>query len=71
MFVQGRTFLMGSNRHYPEEAPAHHVRVDGFWMDCEPVTNAQFERFVRATGYVTTAERPLDPTHYPGVPAAS
>lgn len=68
VFVQGRTFVMGSNRHYPEEAPAHRVAVDGFWVDDEPVTNAQFERFVRRTGYVTTAERPVDPTHYPGVP---
>ena len=67
-FVQGRTFLMGSNRHYPEEAPAHRVAVDGFWIDCEPVTNAQFARFVGATHYVTAAERPLDPAHYPGAP---
>ena len=68
VFVQGRTFLMGSDRHYAEEAPAHRVAVDGFWIDPDPVTNAQFERFVRATGYVTAAERPLDPSHYPGVP---
>jgi formylglycine-generating enzyme required for sulfatase activity len=68
VFIQGRTFLMGSNRHYPEEAPAHHVTVDGFWIDCEPVTNAQFARFVAATGYITTAEQPLDPTHYSGLP---
>jgi len=67
IFVQGRTFLMGSNRHYPEEAPAHRVAVDGFWIESEPVTNARFELFVRATGYVTAAERPLDPADYPGV----
>lgn len=68
VFVPGRTFLMGSNRHYAEEAPAHQMSVDGFWIDCTPVTNAQFERFVLATGYVTAAERPLDPEQYPGVP---
>lgn len=59
---------MGSDRHYPEESPAHPMAVDGFWIDRDPVTNAQFARFVRATGYVTAAERPLDPTCYPGVP---
>ena len=37
--VEGGTFRMGSDRHYPEEAPAHRVRVDGFWIDRTPVTN--------------------------------
>ena len=60
-WVPGGTFLMGSNDHYPEEAPAHHVTVDGFWMDEHPVTVAEFRRFVKETGYVTVAERPLDP----------
>src|SRR5688572_4032567 len=58
-------FLMGSDKHYPEEAPAHHVEVDGFWIDTRAVTNHDFERFVAATGYITVAERPLDPTLYP------
>ena len=40
--VPGGTFRMGSDRHYPEEAPAHRVTVDGFWMDRTPVTNRQF-----------------------------
>lgn len=44
----------------PDEAPVHHVSVDGFWMDATEVTNAQFRAFVEATGYITTAERPLD-----------
>ena len=66
-FVPGGTFLMGSDRHYPEEAPAHRVAVDDFWIDRDPVTNAQFDRFVRDSGYVTLAERPLDPALYPGV----
>jgi formylglycine-generating enzyme len=45
--------------------------VDGFWMDATPVTNADFARFVRATTYVTVAERPLDPRDFPGVPASA
>jgi len=60
---------MGSDRHYPEEAPAHWVEVDGFWMDRAPVTNAQFLKFVKATGHITQAERPADPADYPGAPA--
>lgn len=58
---------MGSDRHYPEEAPAHQVTVDGFWMDACPVTNVEFERFVKATGHVTFAEIPPDPKSYPGI----
>ncbi|HEX7050461.1 MAG TPA: formylglycine-generating enzyme family protein [Longimicrobiales bacterium] len=64
--VPGGTFLMGSDRHYREEAPAHRVAVDGFWMDRFAVTNDQFRRFVEATGYVTLAERAPDPADYPG-----
>ena len=41
-FVPGGTFRTGSDRHYPEEAPAHRVTVDGFWIDRTPVTNRQF-----------------------------
>ena len=66
--LEGGTFTMGSDRHYPEEAPAHRVSVDGFSMAATPVTNADFARFVAATGYVTVAERPLDPAQYPGAP---
>ena len=57
---------MGSDHHYPEEAPAHRVTVRGFWMDRYAVTNADFRRFVDATGYVTLAERPANPADYPG-----
>lgn len=57
---------MGSDRHYPEEAPVHRVCIDGFWIDRTPVTNADFRTFVRATGYVTMAERRPDPKDYPG-----
>jgi formylglycine-generating enzyme required for sulfatase activity len=64
--IPGGRFTMGSDRHYPEEAPAHPVQVDGFWIDRTPVTNAQFRRFVEATGHVTFAEIPPDPKDYPG-----
>ena len=65
--IPGGTFLMGSNDFYPEERPVHRVAVDAFRMDAHPVTNAEFARFVEATGYVTVAERAPDPVHYPGV----
>jgi len=63
--IPGGVFLMGSDRHYPEEAPAHKVSVDTFWMDRYTVTNREFRRFVDATGHVTSAERPADPAEYP------
>lgn len=66
--VPGGTFRMGSDRHYSEEGPVHPVTVDGFWIDLYPVTNADFQRFVAATGYVTFAEIPPDPQNYPGAP---
>jgi formylglycine-generating enzyme len=59
--IPGGTFRMGSDRHYPEEAPSHHVTVNPFWIDATPVTNAQFRAFVQATGYVTWAEIDPDP----------
>ena len=45
--IPGGTFRMGSDKHYPEEAPVHRVTVDGFWIDRTPVTNRQFRDFVR------------------------
>jgi formylglycine-generating enzyme len=66
VWMPGGTFRMGSDRHYPEEAPAHNVSVDGFWIDRTPVTNRDFLQFVNATGYVTFAELKPDPKHYPG-----
>jgi len=66
VWIPGGTFLMGSDNHYPEEAPAHKVKVDGFWIDRFLVTNAQFQKFVKETGYVTFAERPANPDDYPG-----
>lgn len=59
---------MGSDRHYVEEAPAHRVHVDAFWMDVSTVTNREFAGFVAETGYVTLAEKPADPNDYPGAP---
>ena len=66
MFVPGGTFRMGSERHYPEEAPVHRVSVDGFWIDRTPVTNRQFRQFVNETSYVTFAEIRPDANDYPG-----
>ena len=65
-FIPGGTFRMGSDRHYPEEAPVHRVTVDAFWIDRTPVTNREFRKFVDATGYVTFAEIKPDPKDYPG-----
>jgi formylglycine-generating enzyme required for sulfatase activity len=62
VWIPGGEFIMGSERGgaLSNEGPAHRVRVDGFWMDATPVTNAQFRKFVEATGYRTTAERAVD-----------
>jgi formylglycine-generating enzyme len=68
-WVPGARFRMGSDAHYPDEAPAGEVTVDGFWIDQHEVTNRQFVAFVAATGYATVAERPLDPAAFPGAPA--
>jgi sulfatase modifying factor 1 len=65
-WIPGGTFRMGSDNHYPEEAPAHRATVDGFWMDRTPVTNHAFRKFVNATGHVTFAEIAPDPKDYPG-----
>ncbi len=61
-------FTMGSDAHYPEEAPAHSAFVEGFTIDRFQVTNRQFDEFVSATGYLTVAERPLDSEDFPGAP---
>lgn len=66
VWIPGGTFRMGSDQHYPEEAPAHPVTVDGFWMDRHTVTNNQFREFVEATGHVTLAERAPNAADYPG-----
>jgi formylglycine-generating enzyme required for sulfatase activity len=65
--LPGGEFRMGSTSFYPEEAPIHTATVAPFAIERHPVTNAQFAEFVDATGYVTVAERPMDPALYPGV----
>lgn len=65
--VPGGTFTMGADDAYPEEVPLREVTVAPFRIDRTPVTNRAFARFVAETGYVTVAERPLDPDAYPGV----
>ena len=60
--IPGGEFLMGSDSKMAQanEKPAHQVRIHGFWMDQRHVTNAEFRKFVEATGYVTTAEKAPD-----------
>ncbi|MDZ7886506.1 MAG: formylglycine-generating enzyme family protein [Mycobacterium sp.] len=69
VWIEPQTTTLGSDMHYPEEAPAREVTVDGFWIQRHQVTNSQFAAFVDATGYRTVAERPVDPADYPGAPA--
>jgi formylglycine-generating enzyme len=66
--IPATTFRMGSDDHYPEEAPAHRVSVGAFEISATTVTNREFSAFVEETGYVTVAERPLDPADFPGAP---
>jgi len=69
VWLPAATFRMGSDAHYPEEAPVHPVTVSGFWIDRYQVTNREFAAFVADTSYVTVAERPLDAADFPGAPA--
>jgi formylglycine-generating enzyme required for sulfatase activity len=66
LWIPGGEFFMGSDSHYPEEAPQHRVQVNGFWMDQFPVTNEDFHHFVEATDYVTFAEIAPRQEDYPG-----
>jgi formylglycine-generating enzyme required for sulfatase activity len=65
-WIEAATFRMGSDDHYPEERPARPVSVEGFWIDRRPVTNADFGRFVEATGWITSAEIAPRAEDYPG-----
>ncbi|MET3768212.1 formylglycine-generating enzyme required for sulfatase activity [Marisediminicola sp. UYEF4] len=65
--LAGGTFRMGSTAFYPEESPVIEVTVGPFEIDRAAVTNRKFARFVDETGYVTVAERELDPANFPGV----
>ena len=67
VFVRGGAFRMGSEDYYEDERPVRTVTVGDFRVDRTPVTNAEYARFVAATGHVTTAEQPPDPADYPGM----
>ena len=68
VWIPGGRFAMGSEAHYPDEAPVREVEVDGFWIDRAPVTNDDFAAFVAETGYVTGAERAPTAEEFPGAP---
>jgi formylglycine-generating enzyme required for sulfatase activity len=64
VWISGGIYDMGASdgdrMALPHEKPKHTVKVDGFYMDETEVTNAQFSKFIEATNYITTAERPVD-----------
>ncbi len=63
VWINAGQFVMGTDsdpQRRDDESPAHQVKVDGFWMDITEVSNAQFAEFVKATGYITTSEMPVD-----------
>ena len=68
--IPGGSFRMGSEDFYPEERPLREVQVSALWVDAHPVTNADFRRFVQATGHVTVAEHRPDPADFPGADPA-
>ncbi|GAA2244584.1 formylglycine-generating enzyme family protein [Herbiconiux moechotypicola] len=68
--IEGGRFSMGSDEYYPDEAPVHERTIESFWIEEYAVTNSRFAEFVQDTGYVTVAERPLDPADFPGASPA-
>ena len=66
--IPAGNYQVGTERFYPEEAPVRQVSIASFEIDQAPVTNAEFQQFVDATGYRTVSERPPDPTLYPDLP---
>ena len=68
VLINGGTYQMGTINDFPDAKPLHTVTVNSFLIDEHEVTNAQFRAFVNATGYVTVAERKLNPADFPGVP---
>jgi len=70
VMIPAGTLLMGSDEFYPDERPVHERPVAAFWIDRYEVTNAEYAAFVEATGYVTVAERELDPADFPGADPA-
>ncbi|MCP2625871.1 formylglycine-generating enzyme family protein [Mycolicibacterium smegmatis] len=69
VWIPAQTAVLGSDRHYPEEAPTREVSVEGFWIQPHQVTNCRFAEFVSDTGYLTVAERPLSAVDFPDAPA--
>jgi formylglycine-generating enzyme required for sulfatase activity len=69
VWIEPAESRVGSDAHYAEEAPSRVVAVDGFWIDRFQVTNRRYAAFVAEAGYVSVAERPLDPADFPGAPA--
>ena len=61
VWIPPQTAVLGSEQHYAEEGPTRRVAVDGFSIQTHQVTNAEFAEFIAATGYLTVAERPLEP----------
>lgn len=68
VWIEGGSFIMGESAYYPEEGPLREITVEGFWIDRHEVSNAQFARFVQASGYITEAEKKPDPSLFPGIP---
>src|SRR4051794_32733101 len=66
VWIPSGTFYMGNDKGDPDERPVHLVTLNGFWMDKYEVTNEQFDKFVKATGYVTIAERKPNAQQLPG-----
>lgn len=68
--VPGGRYRMGSTAFYPEERPIVEVEVDDLWVDVHPVTNAEFRRFVKDSGWVTVAEQAPAPADFPDADVA-
>src|SRR5678815_3669742 len=78
VWIPGGEFLMGGEASAEslcglpgvtrDSQPVHQVYVDGFWMDKTEVTNEEFEKFVKATGYITIAEQVPTKEEFPTVP---
>jgi formylglycine-generating enzyme required for sulfatase activity len=67
VLIRGGVFKIGQSNFYAEEGPERETKVSDFWIDRHEVTNRQFAKFVKTTGYVTVAEKPVDPSVF-GVP---
>ncbi|MEH2460172.1 formylglycine-generating enzyme family protein [Nostoc sp.] len=68
VFISGGTFKIGSDKHYASEHSAEDITVDSFCIDKYEVTNGEFAKFVKETGYITLAERPLSQEQFPNLP---